>query len=163
MATHSAVCINNDLASRETRVTVRTSSYKAACRIYIELCLFIQESCWFKNRLDYLLDDCLFDFSILNFRIMLMAYDNCIDADRFEAFVFDCNLRLCVWTKPLDLSALAEFCGLDKNLVGIHYRSRHKFRSFVACKTEHHALVTSSLLSLEFLESCTDDTLVDVR
>ena len=91
MTCESAVCINDDLSSRKTGVTLRTAYNESACRIDVDLGILIH-----KFSRDYCLDDVLLDvfLKILESYIsaVLCGDNDCVDPLNLVVLVFNSNL-----------------------------------------------------------------------
>ena len=75
---------------------------------------------------------------------MLGGKDYFVDSNRHALFVFNSNLGLAIRSKVADVAIFTHCCELSCEFVRKRDRHWHKFRCFVACKTEHHTLIASS-------------------
>ena len=136
----SAVCIHDYLAPRKSAVTVRTADYEPSGRIYQKPSLASQHMRRERGAYHVLL---YIASEPLNIDVcgVLRRYDDRIDPYGSAVLVDDRDLRLAVGAQIAQLSALAnggEPCG---QRVSVSYRSGHQLRSFVAGKSEYHALI----------------------
>ena len=145
MPPHSSISIDDDLATGEAGVTLRSADNETACRIDQKLGLLREHLGW---------DDLANDFLNAEFLDLLVTYslsvlggDHDIDnADRLAIDIFDGDLALRVGTEPLGGTALAESGQFAAEAVGIHDRGRHQLRCLVAGVTEHQSLIARTLL-----------------
>ena len=75
VTSHSTVCINDDLTSCQTCITVRSTDYETSCRIDEEFCLIIDQLCR-KDRIEYIFFDILMDLLLSYIIIMLCGKNN---------------------------------------------------------------------------------------
>ena len=121
-----------------------SSDYKAASRVDVEFHIIVAKVLFCQNWFNYLLDNGVLDLVIGDVIIVLMGYNNCIDALWNKVFVFNSNLAFCIRTEPFDCATLPQVSSLEQNLVCQHNRGRHKRCGLVAGKTEHKPLVAGT-------------------
>src|SRR5687767_7608714 len=87
-----AVCVHDDLSTRQSRVTLWTTHDKTSRRVYMIFCRFIEQFRW-NGRLYNLLLNLLSQLLICHFRRMLGRDYDGVDAEGASVSVFDRDLR----------------------------------------------------------------------
>ena len=95
MTGKSAVSIDDDLSSRKTGVSLRSSDYETACRIYIYLGITVNQFGRDDRCNDLLLNE-LLKFFARDVGAVLSGDNDRIDPLNLVAVIFNCNLRLSV-------------------------------------------------------------------
>ena len=105
----AAVSVDDDLAARESRVSLRSADDELARRIHEILRIRRQKLCR-DDDLDDLLDHVLADRFQIDFRIMLRRNDDGIDGDGLPILVTHGHLRLAVGAQIAEFTALSDLC-----------------------------------------------------
>ena len=148
MGSAAAIGINNDLASGETAVTLRTANNKATGGVYIKLGVLV-DKLGGKSGLDNKLNHIAADLLKLCLGAVLSGENNSVDADRLIVLViFNGNLGLAVGTEIAYNAFLTDAGKFKSELVGKRDGQRHKFLGLGAGITEHHSLVTCAVVQL---------------
>ena len=136
----ATVGIDDDLASRESGVAVRSADNELARRVDEILCLCAQKLCR-NDLLDDLLDHILADGREVDILIVLRRDNDGIDVDGFAVLVGNRDLRLAVGTQIFEIAVLAHIRETARELMREHGRERHVLGRFVRRIAEHHALI----------------------
>ena len=145
MTTHSAVGINDDLASRKSGVTLRPTDDETSSWVDEEFGCGVEEIFW-NDLANDIGDDEAPDFFIFHVLGVLGRDDHVGHTHGLAAFIQNRHLALGIRTKPFHLAGLANRSELTSETMGEHDRSRHEFGCFVASEAEHETLVTRALL-----------------
>ena len=92
----STIGIDNDLASRQSGIPLRTADDKTPCRIDVVGDLIMQHAIGFKYRVNHLLFDCFLHLFKRDIVMVLGRNNDSIDTYRFAVNVLDRDLRLAV-------------------------------------------------------------------
>ena len=126
--------------------------YETASWVDVVFYVLLVKLFFCQNRFDNLGDNCILDLVVGYVVIVLMGYNHCIDTLWCIVLIFDSHLAFCIGPEPFDGTAFPKLCGFKQNLMGQHYRRRHKGCCLVAGKAEHKTLVSGTLFS--FIKSC---------
>jgi len=90
------------------------------------------------------LDAFVADFFVVQLVGVLTANDDCVDTNRFAIVIFHSDLALAVGVHPWQCAIFTDFRHAAGQLVGIIDWHRHQGFGFIAGKTKHHTLITST-------------------
>src|SRR6266550_3017683 len=141
MTTHSAVSVDDDLATGEAGVTLRSADDEAAGGIDVKLD-FLDAQVLGDDLLDHFADDCFPQLLGRNVFRVLGRDDHGLDADRKCALVENGDLRLTVRPYPAPILRAAEFGETFGETMGELYRHGHQLLSLIGRVTKHHTLIT---------------------
>ena len=145
MSTHTAVGINDDLSSGQTAVALRATDYKASGWVDKDLGIFSHQFFWNDNIDNVFLDICTNLFH-LNIWGVLVGDNDGFYCNWNIVFIFDGNLSFAVWTQIRQSTVLANFSQTFGKFVCQRNWHWHQLWCIIACKTEHHALVASTVV-----------------
>ena len=140
MTRHAAVSVDDDLAAREARITLRATDDELARRVHEVLRIRRQKLCR-NDDLDDLFDHILADRRQVDFRIVLRGDDDGIDGDGLAVLVAHRHLRLAVGTQVAEFAVLTHLCKATCQTMCECDRQRHELRRLVRRIAEHHALI----------------------
>ena len=143
MTCPAAIGIYDNLAARETGVTLRAADNELARGVHEDTGFFLEQVSR-HHRLDYMLNEILANLFQRHIFIMLGGYNNRVHSYRLAIFIDNRNLRLAVRTQIVQSAILAHFRQTACQSLRQRNRQRHKFRRFVGGITKHHALVTGT-------------------
>src|SRR3984893_2901614 len=144
----AAVCVDDDLASGEPAIAMRTADHEAAGRVDVDYRVLGQEL--FGNcRLDQLLDHGLAHGRMADVAAMLRRDYHRPDLDRPSARVPHRNLALAVGQQEIGLALMAQLGKVLHQPMRERDRQRHLFRRLVAGEHEHQSLVAGALFRVQ--------------
>ena len=136
----AAVCVDDDLASGQSRIALRTADHKASGRIHQHAGLFIEQS-FGQRRTDDIFDHIRFQLFVRDVLVMLCGNDDGVDVHRLVVRVFDRHLRFSVGTQISQRAVLTDLGELSRQRMRKVDRQRHQNGCFVTGIAEHHALI----------------------
>ena len=145
VAAHSAVGIDDDLATSKTGIPLRASDHETSGWVDEELGL-LRQHLGGDDLADHLLDAELLDLLVGSSFCMLGGDHNIDDACWLPVDILDGDLALCIGAEPLGRTAFAKAGKFATKAVGIHDWGRHELRSLVAGIAKHESLVSGTLL-----------------
>ena len=159
----AAVRVDDDLATGQTAVTLRTANHEAAGRVDEEA--GVLEPFGRHDRTDDLFNDFVNELSLHvlalgHFRGMLRGEHDRVATDRLAVAIAERHLALGVRAQRREGAVLAHNALTLDETVGVVDRCGHEGRRFVAGVAEHQALVAST--EVEFVVGGAVDTLSDV-
>ena len=140
MTRHAAVSVDDDLAAREARITLRATDDELARRVHEVLRIRRQKLCR-NDDLDDLFDHILADRRQVDFRIVLRGDDDGIDGDGLAVLVAHRHLRLAVGAQVAEFAALTHLCKATRQTMRECDRQRHELGRLVRRIAKHHALI----------------------
>ena len=145
MATHTPVCVHNDLATSEACVSVWPTQNKLASGVDINRRIVVKE-CLGNGGHDDLFNQIRTNFCLaINTVAMLCRNKHCAQLHWTTVHIFEGDLGLAVGTQVRHLSALSHFSQTLGQTMRKPDGKWHEIWCFVARKSEHHSLVTSTL------------------
>ena len=159
----AAVRVDDDLATGQTAVALRTANHEAAGRVDEEA--GVLEPFGRHDRTDDLFNDFVNELSLHvlalgHFRGMLRGEHDRVATDRLAVAIAERHLALGVRAQSREGTVLAHNALTLDETVGVVDRRGHEGRRFVAGVTEHQALVAGT--EVEFVVGGAVDTLSDV-
>ena len=142
---HAAVAVDDDFASGQAGVALRSADDEFAGRVD-QILGVLGQHLGRENLLDQVVDDELFDRVVGNAIGVLRGDDHGGDFFRLAVDIAHGDLRLRVGAEPGGFAALADLGQFASKSVGEHDRRGHQFRCLVAGIAEHEALVAGALL-----------------
>ena len=156
----SPVGIDDNLTTRKTTVSHRTTDDESSCRIDQIFRRISDEWFW-----KYWLDDGLYHSTlkclVADIWSMLCRYDDGIDRDGYTINIAKCHLRFCIGTKPRKFTTFSDFCLFLHDTMRIIDWSGHEGIGLTTCISEHEPLISSSLIEIDPLPLI--DTLGNIR
>ena len=150
VATHAAVRVDDDLATGQTGVGVRSTLHELACRVHVHRVVVFGELRR-DRRTNHLLDEVGPNDGVARDAIsMLRADEHGTQTHRDAVFVVERDLGLAVGAKVWHGPGLTHLGELLSETMREVNRQRHQFGRLVARITEHHALVAGTL-RIEFV------------
>jgi hypothetical protein len=160
--TPTTVRVDNDFATRQASIAVRSANDKATARIQVVNRLVVQVL-FRNNGLDDVFHEIGLDLFLRHVFAVLRRNDNGMDAFRHRHAIFEHvfarDLRLAVRAHPFARAILAHLRQLVANLRRQHVRERHKHGRFIGGVAKHDALIASA----NFLNIRRIDTLRNIR
>ena len=143
----AAIGVNDDLATGQAAVAVRTADDEAA-RGVDQVADVVANQFLRQHRLDDLLDHRFGDLGVRHFRVVLGRHHHGVDRHRLAVDVLDGDLALRIRAQPGQPAVLAQFALALHDAVGIVDRKRHQRWRLVAGIAEHQALVARALVEV---------------
>ncbi len=159
MVSGPAIGIDDDLASGEAAVAVRTADDEFAGRIDQVTHVSLEHGLR-QHRLDDVFDHRLLDLLVLHLGGVLRGQHHGFDRVGFTVYVADRYLRFGVGPQPRQAAVAAQLRLAFNQPVRKMNCHRHQHRGLIACIPEHQSLVAGPLLRVE---TAAIDTLRDVR
>src|SRR5258708_2614868 len=144
VSAHSAVGVDNNFSSGQSRIAFRTTDDESTGRIDQVSRVGINPLRR-HNLPDHSLNDSLANFLMFYFRRVLGRDDHGINADRTKPIVFDRHLGFRIRPKPRQFATLAQPRQFASQFMAELDRRWHQFGSFFYGETEHQSLVAGPL------------------
>ena len=145
MTTHTAVCIDDDLAASQTGVGVRTTFDEFTSWVDINgIVIFckLRRNHRANNLFNQVwTNDCV----AIDAVGMLSRNQNCAQTNWHTVFVVESDLGLAIWAQVWNCARLSHFAELFCHAVSQPNWQRHQIFSFGTCVAKHHSLVASTL------------------
>ena len=142
--TGAPVGIDNNFATCETAIPLRSADDEAPCGIDEKLGFFVEHRGG-ENPADQLFGNKLFDLAVGNVGRVLRGNDHCGDADWFGVAILDGDLSFGIGAKPGDFARFTDSAQFTTEAVGEHDRGWHELRGFAAGVAKHKTLVARPL------------------
>ncbi len=143
VTTPTTVGVDNDLASGQATVAMRTANDELASRVDVILDVALVQLGW-DRRLDDFLDDELLDLIVRHIGTVLGTDDDRVDSNGRVAFVLDRDLALVVGTKPVDFFVEAGFGDSIDDSMRQCDRQWHQLGRIFTGVAEHQSLVAGA-------------------
>ena len=144
MARHSPIRVDDDLATGEAAVGVRTAELEAPGRVHEHFEIVTGELRRQRRSNDVLHQRGLHLLVDVDVRRVLRGDQDRLEPDREAVAVFDRHLRLAVGSQEVEDAFLAHLREPARQAVGQPDRDRHEVVGVVARVTEHHSLVAGA-------------------
>ena len=138
---HAAIAIDDDLAAREPRVTLRPTNNEPPRGVHEHIAVLDVESGFANHRPDHVPDNAGTELPVVDHVGVLRRHHDLVDADRLGALVEHADLCLAVGTQPGQLAGLPHFGQPLRQAMGDHDRKGHQRRRLIRRVPEHHALI----------------------
>ena len=146
MTAHTAVGVDDDLATRESGITDGAADDEASGRVDVHVVVVVGELCR-DDRLDDVLDEIGTDHAVPIDAVVVLGRDqHGRKTDRNVVLVFKRDLGLAIGAQVRNGARLAHLREAFRHAVRDVDRHRHQDVGLVARVPKHHALVASTLL-----------------
>ena len=164
-----SVGVHNYLSTRKAGISVGSSYYESAGGVDQDLCVFVHEFFGYHG-FYHKFHKVLLYRRKFHIRIMLSGYEDRIYPFYFFPVILHSYLGFAVGSQIFDFTVFSYLCQLSCQLMRKRYGHRHKFLCFIACITEHYALISGTAriyshgyISRLFIYGCHYSTCVSVK
>ncbi len=145
MARHAAIGINDDLATGQASIGVRTTQLKGSSWVDENLQV-IRHKCGGDQGVDDVFNEVWFDQCLgIEAWLVLSRYEHRTKGNRLAIFVIKGHLSLAVWTQVWKHARLANLRKAVRQTMRKPDRNWHEVFGFVTSETKHHSLVARTL------------------